>query len=55
MNLDFRDMDGNFYITCERHRAQIKKKIIICYVCKERHKCKKILKLWKNWFENLDK
>jgi len=54
MNLGFCDIDDNFYITCEEHSAQIKRNIRVCYVCKERHECKKILKMWKNWYENLE-
>jgi hypothetical protein len=44
-------MDKESYVICESHRARIRKKIIICYVCSKRDSCEPNLKKWKNWYK----
>jgi len=48
---DFWELDDQAYIVCERHKNKPMKKIIICYICDHKNKCKKNLKLWKRWFQ----
>jgi len=51
---EFWELNEDSYVVCEERKNKPLVKIIICYVCREKDKCKKNLRLWKGWFKWLE-
>ena len=52
---EFAELSADSFIVCEGYRNRPLKKVVICYVCREKDKCKMNLKRWKNWYKGIKK